>query len=100
MGIRNVRVLGRLFKITREKSENNYGLCDREKGTINVVPELDSFMEKDIHLHEIMHAILGQQGFNHPYKLEESFVRPLATGIITVLRDNPAFAKWLLSPIK
>lgn len=100
MATSNVRVLGRNFKIIPHKREDLAGLCDRSGGTISVSTDQDAFSIKDTMLHEIMHAILHQQGYSHPYKLEESFVRPLATGIITVLQDNPQLAKWLISKAK
>jgi len=99
MAATNVRVLGRNYRIIRKELQNEYGVCDNTKGTITIATGQDSFGEKDTLLHEIMHAILHQQGYHHAYKLEESFVRPLATGIITVLQDNPALAKALIAKV-
>ena len=102
MGTSNVRVLGRVYKIARKAERNLFGRCDNTTGIITVRPKLDEFSEKDTLLHEIMHAILFQQNNHKPddYPLEESFVRPLATGIIAVLQDNPQLAQWLIAPIK
>lgn len=95
-----VRVLGREYTILREPDSTNMGSCHNALGVINVTPEQDAFSAKDTLLHELMHAILHQQGYTHSYKKEEAFVRPLATGIMTVLQDNPAFAKWLAAPLR
>lgn len=97
---KRLRILGRVFTITRNVDEENAGLCDKANGTINISPSQDEFSRKDTELHEVMHAILHQQGFDHPYPLEERFVRPLATGVLTVLQDNPTWAKRLIERIK
>ena len=95
-----IRILGRDVDVTTEPDKDLAGYWDSNKGIINVAPGQDAFNSKDTLLHEIMHAILSQQGSMHPYKLEESFVRPLATGLMAVFQDNPQVAKWLVAPIK
>lgn len=100
MATKNVRVLGRNFKIVVRDLGNMYGLCDKAAAVISIDPEQDEFSFRDTLLHEIMHAILHQQGATHSYKLEESFVRPLATGIMTVMQDNPKLAEALFGKIK
>lgn len=102
MGTSNVRVLGRVYRLARKALRGKWGLCDNVKGVITVIPNIDEFSERDTVLHEIMHAILYQQDNHRPddQSLEESFVRPLATGIIAVLQDNPQLAQWLIAPIK
>lgn len=99
MGIRTVRVLGRTFKVSWQK-DDLAGYCDREAGTINVDPDTDEHSKKVFLLHESMHAVLFQQGLILKYKAEEAIVRPLAFGLLAVLRDNPAMTKWLLSKDK
>ena len=100
MAIPNVRILGRKFKIEVKDLHDMYGQCDKAAAVIAVDPDQDEFSFKDTLLHEIMHAILHQQGSTHSYKLEESFVRPLATGIMTVMQDNPKLAAMLFGRIK
>ena len=100
MATSNVRILGRNFKVVQEADGKLAGYCDRKAGIIGIDPEQDEFGLKDTFLHEIMHGILWQQGYDHKYPLEESFVRPLATGLITVFQDNPDLAKWLIKHIK
>lgn len=73
---------------------NNFGECDQEQGTIEVVSGLDSYMDRTTLLHEIMHAILRQQGRCY-CKAEEEYVTALANGVITVLDDNPKLRKYL-----
>jgi hypothetical protein len=100
MGKDYVRVLGRHYEIKQEALEDKAGQCDLQAGIVSIVPNSSPFDLRDTVLHEIMHAILYQQGYCHPYELEESFVRPLSSGIMAVLQDNPKLAKWLIQPIK
>lgn len=92
-----VRVMGRDYRITAEDDDENSGYCDKHAARINVDPRQDRFSIRDALLHEFMHAILHQQGFDHPYELEESFVRPLASGLITLFADNPRLASELFA---
>ena len=95
----SVRVLGRNYKLTYETDAARFGYCDLKIGVINVSPDQDEFSLRDTLLHECLHAVLYQQGSTHAYKLEESFVRPLATGIMALFQDNPALVKTLFSPV-
>jgi len=100
MASSNVRILGRTYKVIRKTLDKAYGQCDNARGTITLDPDQDAHSMKDTFLHECMHGILSQQGYNHPYALEEKFVRPLATGLISFLQDNPAVARWLIEKAK
>ena len=100
MAISNVRILGRKYTIKPVQNTDFYGRCHNKDAFIELLTDQDEFGLKDTLLHEIMHAILHQQGATHEYELEESFVRPLATGIMTVLQDNPKLAQFLMEKIK
>lgn len=76
------------------------GEADLNKGDITIVPGMEEFDLRDAVLHECMHAILYQQGYSNEYEAEELYVRPLATGIIALLQDNPELAAWLIAPIE
>jgi hypothetical protein len=54
--------------------------------------------ECDTVFHETLHGILGVMQTRLDPDIEEQAVSALATGIIGVLQDNPAFAKWLIAP--
>lgn len=58
---------------------------------------MSAFDLKDTVLHEVLHAIRQSQGREYGGEVEEDYVRSLATGLTVVLRDNPEFAKWLIS---
>ena len=73
----------------------NAGLCDYAAATIKVQSDQDEHEQKDALLHEVMHAILYQQGREYGGDVEETYVRALATGLIAVFQDNPEFAAYI-----
>lgn len=98
MAAKHVRILGRNYRLTaKAESDRAFGSCDNIKGLINVSPGQEQFSKKDTLLHEILHGILFMQGYTHNPELEEAFVRPLATGILAVMRDNPGLADKLFT---
>ena len=70
------------------------------KGKIEVARGQLEYDEADTVLHEILHAILHLQGREEDPDTEERFVRALATGLLPVLRNNPALTTWLMRPLK
>ena len=94
---RSLRILGRTFPVRLGVPDDCYGTCQYDPPRIGLRAGLEAFAERETLLHECMHAILHQQGTNHEYELEESFVRPLAMGIMTLLADNPKLAEWLVN---
>lgn len=100
MAITNVRVLGRKYQVVAKDIEGLFGRCDNASAIITVCPGQDAHGSRDTLLHEVLHAILHQQGYNNQYKEEERYVRPLATGLITVLRENPTLVKYLTEKVK
>ena len=95
MAVDNLEILGRVWSVEWvDDLGNNFGLCCQEQGTIEVISGLDSYMDRTTLLHEIMHAILRQQG-RYYCKAEEEYVTALANGVITVLDDNPKLRKYL-----
>jgi hypothetical protein len=78
------------------KANSEYmGRCNGDTAQIELCKGQDPFGERDTALHETMHAILRQQGRSY-CKAEEVYVTALATGLLGVLRSNPAFANYLL----
>ena len=95
MAVDNLEILGRGWTVEWvDDLGNNFGECCQEQGTIKVISGLDSYMDRTTLLHEIMHAILRQQG-RYYCKAEEEYVTALANGVITVLDDNPKLRKYL-----
>jgi hypothetical protein len=74
-----------------------YGLCHLDTTTIDIREGQHPLEEADTVIHEIFHAILNRQGRGYAGKTEELYVRALATGLTTVISENPKFAAWLAS---
>lgn len=73
---------------------DNYGECDHEDASIEIVEGLRTELDQEILLHETMHAVLRQQGRDY-CKAEEVYVTALAAGLAVVFRDNPKLVKHL-----
>ena len=97
-----VRIAGRQWAIRRRRTStlvDCVGLCHYDKGVIDVALSQTPFDTRDTTLHEVLHAILLNAGFQRSTDEEERYVLALATGLTGVLQDNPEFAKWLIQPI-
>lgn len=95
MALANLDILGRAWTVAFvDDLGDNFGECDQEQGTIEVVAGLDSYMDRTTLLHEVMHAILRQQG-RYYCKAEEDYVTALANGVIAVLDANPKLRRHL-----
>lgn len=100
-----VRIAGREWRIRwRDQKkmvakDSAFGLTHFDCGAIDIATQMSAFDTKDTVLHELMHAILAQQGHtSYGNEAEEAFVRPLAAGLIGVFQDNPELARWLTEP--
>ena len=95
MAVDNLNILGRPWTVEWvDDLGDNYGESDHETASIEIVEGLDSHLDREILLHEVMHAILRQQG-RHYCKSEEEYVTALACGLIPVLDANPHLRKYL-----
>ena len=95
MAVDNLYILGRPWTVEWvDDLGNNFGECDQEQGTIEIISGLDSYMDRTTLLHEVMLAILRQQG-RYYCKAEEEYVTALANGVVTVLDDNPKLRRYL-----
>jgi len=75
----------------------NLGLCHSDRQRIDILKTQTPDSAVDSLLHETFHAILHSQGREYGGDTEETYVRALATGLLQSLRDNPDFARWLLT---
>lgn len=67
------------------------GECDSDKQQILVRDGQPLESEQDTLLHEVLHAIDEAMGL----KLKEAQVKGAATGLLAVLKDNPALVAYL-----
>ncbi len=100
---RSIRLGGKEWSVKRSRgllAEEVSGECDYDNATIRLATKLSPFDLKDTLLHEVLHAILGQQSsWFRSVEEEEQYVLAIATGLTGVLQDNPEFAQWLIAPI-
>ena len=90
-----VRVLGKSFTITAvpglRDREGAYGTCDGAAQDIKYDPEPHREQVADTLLHEVVHAVDEAMGTS----MSERQVRGIATGLLGVFKDNPAFLKFI-----
>jgi len=78
-----------------ETATDSHGFCDTSEQLIVVNLDQKADAVADTVLHEINHALFSAFAISGELT-EERIVRLLATGLCTVLRDNPNFTKWWL----
>lgn len=81
----------------RDDMPDAYGEWHEEPRRVDLRDDMSAFDLRDTTLHELLHAIRSLQGREYGGEVEEDYVRSLATGLTVVLRDNPEFARWLIS---
>jgi hypothetical protein len=92
-----IRVLGKRYrfewkdKILDEKGRPLNGQADCDGLLIEILNSLPLDTEQDIVLHEVLHVVEGQMGLN----VEDTVIERLATGMLSVLKDNPALVAYL-----
>jgi hypothetical protein len=94
-----IRVLGREVEVRfRQKKDMPEALGEwHAEGThIDLRRGQKPIEEADSLLHEIAHATLAMQGREFGGDTEELYVRALATGLLTVLRENPSLVAYLM----
>lgn len=64
--------------------------------TISMQPGLVAGAQREVMLHEVMHACFNAVGQPLKDDDEEDAVRALACGLLAVLRDNPPLVAYLL----
>lgn len=87
--------MGKVFKIVGKSLPGLYGEMEPKKLQITMDPAFSGEGNlEDTLLHELFHAVESHAGLEY----NEDWVRPVASGIFSVLRDNPALIRFLLGP--
>lgn len=91
-----LRILGKTFTV-RPFHEGLLnitaaGINDVKQCVIEYDPAQKLDQVKDTLLHEITHVL----DYDFQLELTERQVHCIATGVMSVLKDNPNFAKWLI----
>lgn len=94
----SVRVMGRIYLIEYLPSNTLgtecVGLCDHRKLLISIMDGQHPVEEADTLLHEVMHAVFFAMSIAEGGADEEQVVRRMATGLMSIFMDNPAFLKY------
>ena len=95
---RHVDILAHRYRIevSPSMSDDELGRCHTTNQVIIVRDDMPADATKDVVLHEILHAIHYHMELADGSS-EESFTSRTATGLRTVLVQNPALYKWLFS---
>jgi hypothetical protein len=94
-----VRVIGKRYKVKvveKVDDEDSDGESCPVDQTILMKQAHGFENARDTALHEAIHAVDHQMHLG----LTEQHVEGLGTGILALLRDNPAFVRWLMAKEK
>jgi len=96
--VRHVDILAHKYtiEVAPNMSDDELGRCHTTELHIYVRDDLPPDSMKDVTLHEIMHAIHFHMELVDGSS-EESFTSRTATGLRTVLVNNPLLCNWIFS---
>ena len=77
------------------RARGKWGETDRRAFKIDIDEDCPEPRRQEVLLHEVFHCIFDAWNIK-PTDDEERTVEALAMGILTVLKDNPDFVRWLL----
>ena len=86
-----LKIIGKRYKLVRDKKAENCGLCDCNKQIITLKGDMPATLELDTIIHEIVHAIDYQMDL----KMSERQVHGVGAGLAAVMIDNAKFIDYL-----
>ena len=90
----NIDILGKIYAVQwTDKKEGDYGECFSDQCRIEIAGYQCVSQQRDTLLHEVLHAVDHEMHSG----MSEPQIRRIATGLLAVLRHNPAFAAFLVS---
>jgi Zn-dependent peptidase ImmA (M78 family) len=96
---KSIKVLSVNYKVKlvskewKEEAEA-YGLCNKDEAFIKLTKKQPLSIRLDTAIHELFHAVYHNMSILDEEK-EEAIVSRMATGWVSVMRDNPAFCRWM-----
>ena len=91
-----IRLGGREWRFNETASTADVdGECHYAEAVLDIRAGQAPVLLVDSVLHELSHAILYSQGRENGGRVEETYVRALATGLAAALSDNPELSAWL-----
>jgi len=93
-----VRVMGRNYVVCYEEDAllgtENLGICNNHQCIIVIKEGQHPVEEADTLLHEIFHAVWYCMSISEGGAMEEQVVRRMASGMLSVIMDNPHLLKY------
>ena len=99
-----VKIVGKVYKVrvVTERADGfedgDYGDCDNDQLVIRIIAGRSIANDQDTLLHEILHAIEFQMGLDGAINKKvsvEQRIQGTATGLLAVMKDNPALVRFL-----
>lgn len=93
---KRLKVIGKRYAlriVEKVDDDDSDGESDPVEQNIRMRQEHGFENARDTALHEAIHAVDHQMNL----ELTEAQVRGLGTGVLALLRDNRAFARWLMA---
>lgn len=87
------RIVGKMYSIQHLDAMGLQGECNNQRQTIKIEKGNAFEQEQDTVLHELIHAV----DYAMQTKLKEVQVAALATGLLAVMKENPALMEYLLA---
>lgn len=91
--IETVDVIGKRYVVALMEGEGDYGECFSDQCRIEVRATQCHQQQADTLLHEVMHAVDHEMHCS----MSEPQIRRMATGLLAVLRSNPALIAFLVA---
>ena len=89
-----VNIIGKSYIVSMiDRPEGDYGECFSDQCRIEVAAYQCHEQRADTLLHEVMHGIDHEMHSN----MAEAQIRRMSTGLLCVLRANPALVEFLLA---
>ena len=88
----SIDILGKPYAIqVTDRTEGDYGECFNDACRIEVAGYQCDHQKRDTLLHEVLHGVDHEMHCS----MSEAQIRRMATGLLQVLRHNPAFVSFL-----
>ena len=91
--IPSLRIIGKTYRVDEKEGEGDYGECFSDQCRIEVRASQCRQQQADTLLHEAFHAVDHELHCG----LSEPQVRRMSTGVLALLRDNPALVQFLIA---
>ena len=89
--LERIDILGKPYRVALKAEMSDYGECTAAECLIEIGTHQCDTQKRDTLLHEVLHAVEHELNVT----VTEKAIRMLATGLLAVLRHNPALVAYL-----